>query len=132
MREHNQYGSREVSEVITSIQEAADPEHLKRLIKYRAENDAMRAEFKERDKKTLDLASTMMREQEASRGLIAAVLAFHEGMGSIWDVSKYLPGGSMEDAIELGEQLRAGKREKEEARWRQAGNIIPGPWETAG
>ncbi len=36
VREHNQYGSREVSEIIASIEAAADPEHVKRLGRYQA------------------------------------------------------------------------------------------------
>ncbi len=43
VREHNQYGSGEVSEVIASIERAADPEHIKRLRRCQAKNDADRA-----------------------------------------------------------------------------------------
>ncbi len=132
VREHNQYGSGEVSEVITSIQEAADPEHVKRLVRNRIENDRRRAEIEEREKETLRRASALMCEQEASRDLIEAVLAFHERRGSLWDVDKYLPGGHLQQAAQLGAQLRAEKRELEEALKHQGGNVVAGPWDTAG
>ena len=46
VREHNQYGSGEVSEVIVSIETAAGPEQVKRLARYQAKRDAERAELK--------------------------------------------------------------------------------------
>ena len=89
--EHNQYGSDVVSEIIASISAAADPEHVKRLARAQAINDARRAKFEESHRKVLRQASSLMREQIASRDLIAAVLAFHEGRGSLWDVEQNLP-----------------------------------------
>ena len=48
VREHNQYGSGEVSKVIASIETAADPEHVKRLARCQAKYDAARARLNER------------------------------------------------------------------------------------
>ena len=48
VREHNQYGSGEVSEIIASIETAADPKHIKRLARCQAKNDARRADFEKR------------------------------------------------------------------------------------
>ncbi len=113
VREHGQYGSDEVSEVIASIQAAADPKHVKMLARNQAKNDERRAGFETSDKETLSLAGSMMREHKASRDLIAAVLAFHERRGSLWDVKIALAGGCVERAAQPG------------------GNVIAGPWDTA-
>ena len=48
VREHDQYGSGEVSEIIASIETAADPKHIKRLARCQAKNDARRADLEKR------------------------------------------------------------------------------------
>ena len=131
VREHNQYGSAEVREIIATIEAAADPEHVKMLARNQAENDAMRAKIAEREEETLRQASALMREQQASRDLIAAVLAFHERGGSLWDVEKYLPGGSMERASQQGKTYWEILAAKEAAK-HQGGNVIAGPWNNGG
>ena len=73
-----------------------------------------------------------MREQEADRGLIAAVIAFHEGSGSLGDVSAQMPGGWVEYTAQLAVQQQAEIRERKEALRHQGGAVIVGPWDACG
>ena len=66
VREHKQYGSAEVSEVIASIQAAADPEHVKRLERIQAKYDAARAKLEERQKQPGPTYWEVMAAREAA------------------------------------------------------------------
>ena len=48
VREHNQYGSGEVSEIIARIEAAADPKHIKCLARRQVKRDAYRADLEKR------------------------------------------------------------------------------------
>ena len=132
MREYNQYESGEVAKIIAAIEAAADPEHMKRLARRQAKYDAQRAEFEKDTDQMMPLAHAAIREQEASPGLIAAVIDFYEGTGSLGDVRENMPGGRIEYAAELAVQQQAEIREREEALKHQGGNVLPGPWGAAG
>ena len=132
VREYNQYESGEVAKIVAAIEAAADPEYIKRLKRRQAKYDAQRAEFEKDIDQTMPLAHAAMREQEASRGLIAAVIDFHEGTGSLGDVRANMPGGRIEYAAELAVIQLAEIREREEALKHQGGNVLPGPWEAGG
>ena len=132
VREYNQYESGEVAKIIAAIEAAADPEHMKRLARRQAKYDAQRAEFEKDTDQMMPLAHAAIREQEASPGLIAAVIDFHEGTGSLGDVRANMPGGRIEYAAELAVTQLAEIREREEALKHQGGNVLPGPWGAAG
>ncbi len=123
---YNQYGSGEVREVIASIESAADPEIYKRLCRYQAKKAADRAALDARRNDALDAAHALMREREASRGLIEAVLNFHIARGSLWDVEVNLPGGSF-DRARQGGNVVAGL-DKETAKRDLNSNVVDGPW----
>ncbi len=123
---YDQYGSDEVREVIASIEAAADPEIYKRLCRYQAKKAAERAADDERRGKAFDVAHALMLERQASRGLIEAVLKFHRGGGDVWDIEHHLPGGK---PLTYWETMAA---REEAAKPRRNGNVIPGPWDTAG
>ena len=119
VREYNQYGSREVSEVIVSLQAVADPEHVKRLDRCQAKNDVLRAEFEQRrqdelhrrwetggeawerafetlttDAKTLVRAAEMVRQGKGGKNLLNAVRGYYETEGrykSLWRLERYTP-----------------------------------------
>ena len=129
VRMYNQYGSDEVSEVITSIEAAADPDIYKRLCRYQAKQAADRAASDARRNDALGAAHALMRERQASRELIEAVLNFHIARGSLWDVEVNLPGGSFDRARQVA------RREERpfwptlwsmEAAERQGGNVVAG------
>ncbi len=128
VREYNQYESGEVAKIIAAIEVAANPEHVERLARRQAKYDAQRAEFEKRGEEILPLAHASMREQEASRGLIAAVIAFHEGRGHLGEVRANMPGGQVEYTAQLAVQQQAEIREREEALRHQGGNVVDGPW----
>ena len=132
VREYNQYESGEVAKIIAAIEAAGDPEHIERLKRRQAKYDSQRAEFAKDIDQTMPLAHAAMREQEASPGLIAAVIDFHEGTGSLGDVRANMPGGRIEYAAELAVTQLAEIREREEALKHQGGNALPGPWEAGG
>ena len=133
VRMHNQYGSGEVSEVIASIETAADPEIYKRLCRYQAKQAAERAATDERRGLALDAAHALMREREASRELIEAVLHFHSGGGSIWDVEINLPGGRNDIASAKPPTYWEFLAVREEAEKPHGnGNVIAGPWDAGG
>ena len=90
---YDQYGSAEVREVIASIEAAADPEIFKRLCHYQAKKDKDRAAADARSTDALKAAHEVMREGEATRELIAAVLDFHTRHGDYQEVEHNLPGG---------------------------------------
>ncbi len=130
---YNQYGSGEVREVIASIESAADPEIYKRLCRYQTKKAAERAAADERRGQALDAAHALMREREASRELIEAVLHFHSGGGSIWDIEVNLPGGRNDIASAKPPTYWEFPSVQEEAeKTRCNGNVVAGPWDTAG
>ncbi len=119
VREYNQYGSAEVSEIIASIEAAADPEHVKHLSRCQAKNDAMRAEFEQgrqdalqrrwetggeawerafetltEDAKTLVCAAELARQGKGGKNLLNAVRGYYETEGrykSLWRLERYTP-----------------------------------------
>ena len=112
VKEYDQYGSGEVSEIIASIVSAAGPESYKLLCRYQARQAAEWAERAARDKDTLKTAHATMREHEASRELFEAVLDYHEGKASPGDIEINLPGGSFD---------RARARVQREPCWEEGG-----------
>ena len=128
VREYNQYESGEVAKIIAAIEEAADPEHVRRLARNQAKYDAQRAVFEKRNEEALPQAHALMREQEASQDLIAAVLDFHEGTGDLWTIEANLPGGGFDLARREGHAYWEAK----EAAKHQGGNVVAGPWDAAG
>ncbi len=131
--EYNQYSSGEVREVIASIESAADPEIYKRLCRYQAKKAAERAALDERRGQALDAAHALMREREASRGLIEAVLNFHRGGGDLWNIESHLPGGCNDIADQKPPTYWEFPAVRgEAAKPRRNGNVISGPWDTAG
>ncbi len=139
VREYDQYGSGEVSEVIATIQAAADPEHVKMLARNQAKNDAYRAEFEQRrqdeagrrwepggdgwddaiktmhtDAETLVRVAETVRQGKGCKNLFNAVRGYYESAGRaqcLWRLDRYTPTN------------RAAY---------QGGNVVAGPWGTAG
>ncbi len=139
VREYNQYGSGEIREVIASIEAAADPEHVKRLNRCQAKNDALRAEFEQG------------RQDELQRRW--------ETGGEAWERAFETLTTDAETLVRAAETVRQGKRcknlvkavrgyyeipERAHCLWRldrytstnraayQGGNVISGPWDNAG
>lgn len=115
VRDYEQYGFAEVSEVVAAIEAAADPKHVKRLHRIQAQSDARRAEHDEnckvaieqawqpggerwnnaiksaeKDSKVLALAAKVMREGTAGGRLANAMRAFYEEGGCPWAIERYL------------------------------------------
>lgn len=141
VRMYDQYGSGEVSEVIASIEAAADSEIYKRLCRYQARQAAERAERDARDTDTLKTAHAVMREREASRELIEAVLDFHEGKASPGDIEVNLPGGSFDRARARAQRdgeaffptlWKMEAEEREAANRGPCHNVVAGPWDAGG
>lgn len=120
-----QYGANEIQEVIAIIEANMEPERIKRLALAKARRDKEDSEFLKMREKVLPVASALMREGEASRDLIAAVLAFYEQRGGLWDVEVNLPGGLFDQAAQEGKRYW----EAMEALKHQGGNVVAGPWE---
>ncbi len=130
---YNQYGSGEVREVIASIESAADPEIYKRLCRYQAKKAAERAAADERRGQALDAAHALMREREASRELIEAVLNFHRGGGDLWNIERHLPSGCNDIADQKPPTYWEFPEVRgEAAKPRRNGNVVAGSWDTAG
>ena len=125
---YNQYGSGEVREVIASIEAAADPEIFKRLCRYQAKKDKDRAAADVRRNDALDAAHALMREREASRELIEAVLDFHRGGLDLWNIERHLHGGCNDVADQKPPTYWEVMAAREEAaKPRGNGNVVAGP-----
>ncbi len=141
VREYDQYGSGEVSEVIASIETVADPEHVKRLARGQAKYDAERAEFEQRqqdeaerswepdgeawdyaietmhtDAETLARAAETMKQGKGGKNLLNAVRGYYETEGrsrSLWRLRRYTPTNR-----ESGRVVPVPK----------GSNVVSGPW----
>ena len=133
VRMYDQYGSDEVRQIIATIESAADPEIYKRLCRYQAKTEADRAALAARRNDALDAAHALMRVQQASRGLIEAVLNFHRGGASLWDIECRLPGGDVDQAAQKPPTYWEFPSVREEAEKPHGnGNVIAGPWDAGG
>ena len=139
VREYGQYGSDEVSEVIASIEAVADPKHVKILARKQAENDAMRAEFEQRRQDTV-----ARRWEPGGDGWNDAIKTMHTDAETLFRVAETVRQGkgcknlfnAVRGYCESGERIKS--------LWRldrytptnrvayQDGNVIAGPWDTAG